>query len=137
VWILQTFVAIVGGLYTRWFHRWALLAGWAAAMAWGTITAYQQKVPNTKVRLVNGSPVTEVHGQRHFGLSVANFPFTHTTVYIAISALVINIVIAVALTVVFRLVKAPSGVDRTEPDDYHADAVALPEPVEAEVAGVR
>ena len=29
VWILQTFPAIVFGLYTRWFHRWALLAGWA------------------------------------------------------------------------------------------------------------
>ncbi len=26
VWILQTIVAIVAGLYTRWFHRWALLA---------------------------------------------------------------------------------------------------------------
>ncbi len=31
VWILQTFPAIVAGLYTRWFHRWALLLGWAAA----------------------------------------------------------------------------------------------------------
>ena len=29
VWILQTFPAIVVGLYTRWFHRWALLVGWA------------------------------------------------------------------------------------------------------------
>ncbi|HEY1621980.1 MAG TPA: sodium:solute symporter, partial [Streptosporangiaceae bacterium] len=29
VWILQTFPAIVGGLYTRWLHRWALLLGWA------------------------------------------------------------------------------------------------------------
>ncbi len=36
VWILQTFPAIVVGLYTRWFHRWALLAGWAAAMVYGT-----------------------------------------------------------------------------------------------------
>ena len=31
IWILQTFPAIVVGLYTRWFHRWALLAGWAVA----------------------------------------------------------------------------------------------------------
>ena len=29
IWILQTFPAIVVGLFTRWFHRWALLAGWA------------------------------------------------------------------------------------------------------------
>ena len=27
VWILQTFPAIVIGLYTRWFHRWALVIG--------------------------------------------------------------------------------------------------------------
>ena len=29
VWILQTLPAIVIGLYTRWLHRWALVAGWA------------------------------------------------------------------------------------------------------------
>ena len=29
IWILQTFPAIVFSLYTRWFHKWALLAGWA------------------------------------------------------------------------------------------------------------
>ena len=30
IWILQTFPAIVIGLYTRWFHRIALIIGWAA-----------------------------------------------------------------------------------------------------------
>ena len=30
IWILQTFPALVGGLFTRWFHRYALLAGWLA-----------------------------------------------------------------------------------------------------------
>ena len=121
VWILQTFLAIVGGLYTRWFHRWALLVGWAAAMVWGTVTAYRQTVPNTKVKLVDGKPVTELHGTRHFGASIANFPFTHTTMYIAISALVINVVIAVVLTLLFRALKAPEGADATEPDDYYSD----------------
>ncbi len=28
VWILQIFPMLVVGLYTRWFHRWALLTGW-------------------------------------------------------------------------------------------------------------
>ena len=28
IWILQVFATIVFGLFTRWFHRWALLAGW-------------------------------------------------------------------------------------------------------------
>ncbi|MEV7028290.1 monocarboxylate uptake permease MctP, partial [Kitasatospora sp. NPDC093558] len=45
VWILQTFPALVGGLFTRWFHRWALLAGWAAGMAYGTWTAYGVATP--------------------------------------------------------------------------------------------
>jgi solute:Na+ symporter, SSS family len=121
VWILQTFIAIVGGLYTRWFHRWALLIAWATAMVWGTVTAYRQTVPNTKVKLVDGKPVIQLHGTRHFGASIANFPFTHTTMYIAISALAINIVIAVVLTVVFRALKAPEGADATEPDDYYSD----------------
>jgi len=40
IWILQTFPAIVFGLYTRWFHRWALVAGWAVGMGYGTVTAY-------------------------------------------------------------------------------------------------
>ena len=35
IWILQTFPAIVIGLYTRWFHRIALIIGWAAGMAYG------------------------------------------------------------------------------------------------------
>ena len=43
VWILQTLVAIVAGLYTRWFDRWALLAGWAVGMVYGTVVAYQQR----------------------------------------------------------------------------------------------
>src|ERR1700678_613300 len=32
VWIIQTFPAVVIGLYTRWFHRFALITGWAGAM---------------------------------------------------------------------------------------------------------
>ena len=39
VWILQTLPAIVFGLYTRWLHRWALLAGWLAGMVAGTLIA--------------------------------------------------------------------------------------------------
>ena len=40
LWILQTLPAIVFGLFTRWFHRWALLAGWAVGMIYGTVVAY-------------------------------------------------------------------------------------------------
>ncbi len=36
VWILQTLPTLVFALYTRWFHRWALLIGWAVGMGYGT-----------------------------------------------------------------------------------------------------
>ena len=107
IWILQTFPAIVFGLYTRWFHRWALLAGWAVGMIYGTWTAYN---------VLN--PVTG----KHFGGAVAELPIVGGRVYIALTAFVINLVIAAVLTVVLRAMKAPEGVDRTEPSDFLADA---------------
>jgi solute:Na+ symporter, SSS family len=105
VWILQTFPAIVAGLYTRWFHRWALLLAWAVAMVYGTVTAYRTASPT----------------QQHFGGSVANFPFTHTGVYIALTAFVINVVVAVLATLVLRALKVPDGEDSTRREDYTAD----------------
>jgi SSS family solute:Na+ symporter len=105
VWILQTFPAIVVGLYTRWFHRWAVLAGWAAGMAYGTVVAYQQ-----------ASPV-----QAHFGSPLAFFPGTSTKVYIAASAFLINLLVTVVLTVVLRALKVDPGIDQTAEADYTAD----------------
>src|SRR3954469_16738332 len=79
VWILQTFPAIVVGLYTRWFHRWALLVGWAAGMAYGTWTAYGQASPT----------------QSHFGSPLAEFPWTSTKVYIAATAFLLNLLVTI------------------------------------------
>jgi SSS family solute:Na+ symporter len=107
VWILQTMPSIVVGLYTRWMHRWALLAGWAVGMVYGTVTAYN--VP------VVGDPGS------HFGGPLATVPFTDTKGYIALTAFALNLVVAVVGTAVLRAVKAPSGLDHTRPDDYHAD----------------
>ena len=106
IWILQTFPAIVVGLYTRWFHRWALLAGWAVAMVFGTIEARNVINPATK---------------KHFGGALANIPFTHTQVYIALTAFVINLIVVIVLTVLFRALKVPDGVDSTHHTDYVAD----------------
>jgi solute:Na+ symporter, SSS family len=106
VWILQTFPAIVFGLYTRWFHRWALLGGWAVAMVYGTVTAYQQVNPNTG---------------KHFGSSVGPIDVIGQSGYIALTAFVINVIVAVVLTLVFRALKAPEGGDVTLPEDYRAD----------------
>jgi SSS family solute:Na+ symporter len=127
VWILQTFLAIVAGLFTRWFHKYALLAGWAVGMVYGTIVSYQQKVPNIVTRLVDGQPQVTQNGERHFGSSLAEFPFTDTKVYIALTALLLNVIVAVAITLFLRAINTPSGSDHTTPDDYYADqGVELP-----------
>ena len=108
VWILQTMVALVAGLYTRWFHRWALLLGWAAGIVYGTVAAYHQASKTTA----------------HFGSSLDEFPFTHTKVYIAITALALNLLVAIVVTIALRIVRAPAGVDATAPEDYYSDATS-------------
>jgi SSS family solute:Na+ symporter len=105
VWMLQTFPAIVVGLFTRWFHRWALLAGWAAAMVYGTVLAYRQPGPT----------------QSHFGSPLALFPGSETKVYIAVLAFGLNLVVTIALTVVCRALRVTDGIDQTQPSDYTAD----------------
>lgn len=106
VWILQTLPAIVIGLYTRWMHRWALFAGWAVGMAWGTWLAYGVESPT----------------QDHFGGPLVTFPGTDTQVYIALVAFLVNLLVAIVLTVVFRAIRLAEGVDRTRAQDYYADA---------------
>ncbi|MFC5908293.1 monocarboxylate uptake permease MctP [Streptacidiphilus monticola] len=108
IWILQTFPAIVGGLFFRWFHRWALLAGWAAGMAYGTWTAYGVHAA--------GKP------HSHFGGSAANIPLIGQTGYIGVTALVLNLLVTVVLTVVLRAVKAGDKPDETRPEDYLVEA---------------
>ena len=107
VWILQTLPAIVIGLYTRWLHRTALLVGWAAGMAYGTWLAYGVPLP--------GDPGS------HFGGPLVMFPGTQTKVYIALVAFLLNLLVAVVLTVVLRAMKIDPGTDQTHADDYLAD----------------
>ncbi len=107
VWILQTLPAIVIGLYTRWMHRTALLAGWAAGMAYGTWLAY-------------GVPVVGDPGS-HFGGPLVMFPGTQTKVYIALVAFLLNLLVSVVLTVVLKAMNVDPGTDETHVDDYLAD----------------
>jgi len=106
IWILQTLPPIVFGLFTRWFHRWALLAGWAAGMLYGTITAY------------GGCTACTV---RPFGNSLSVVPWLGKAGYIGITSLLLNLMVLVVLTVVFRALKLPNGSDVTQPSDYFAD----------------
>ena len=108
IWVLQTFPAIVISLYTRWFHRAALIIGWAVAMVYGTVQAYR----------------TPGGGQAHFGAS-ATPVFGHVT-YIAIAALILNLAVSAVLTVFFRFSGLQDGYDATKPSDYVADPVPTP-----------
>ncbi|HMD94891.1 MAG TPA: hypothetical protein VKG80_19845 [Trebonia sp.] len=115
VWILQVFPMVVGGLYTRWFHRWALLAGWLAGMIYGTIAAYNVKNATTS----------------HWAAS-SDIVFGHT-VYIGLTALIINAVVAVVLTLILKATKIPEGADETLPHQYTADPEDAPAPQPAGV----
>jgi solute:Na+ symporter, SSS family len=118
IWILQTFPAIVGGLFTRWFHRYALLAGWATGMIFGTIAAYKVATPTTS----------------HWAGSVDTI-WGHTF-YIGLSAIVLNLVVAVVLTLIFRAVRVPEGTDETSPLEYRADPPAASASAPAGASGV-
>ena len=116
VWILQTFPAIVIGLYTGWFHRTALIVGWAVGMIYGTWTAWN----NPKI----GDPGS------HFGSPLDPFlsvPWSDTflpfeaLVYIGFTAFLLNLVVTVVLSAILRALRVPGGVDQTSPADYHAD----------------
>jgi len=108
IWVMQTFPALVFGLYTRWFHRRALLVGWFVGMVYGTATSYFVPAP--------GKPGT------HFGGQIAEIPMLGEAGYIALTAFALNVLVAVVLTPIFRSFKMAEGVDETNPSDYEADA---------------
>ena len=94
---------LVGGLYTRWFHRWALVPGWLAGMIAGTLAAYNTATPTTS-HWASSSDIL-------FGF----------TIYIGISAFILNLAIAVIVTLVLRAFRVPEGPDETRPHDFTAD----------------
>ncbi|MFI6890013.1 monocarboxylate uptake permease MctP [Streptosporangium canum] len=109
--ILQTLPSVALGLYTRWFHRVGLIAGWAGGMAAGMLLLYNI-----------GNPVT---GKLHFAGSA--FPLeklgldTKMTIYAGVLALAVNLIVAAAGTLIARGAKASEGDDATRPDHYLAD----------------
>ena len=118
--ILMTLPAVAIALYTRWFHRWALIAGWAAGMAWGMYLLYQ--IPNPS------------NGKQHFGGSAlaldklsffgwAPWDGSRVQIYVGFVALILNIVVCVVATFVLRAIGTPEGRDHTTGADYHATRV--------------
>jgi SSS family solute:Na+ symporter len=98
VWVLQTFPALIGGLYTRWAHRYALLAGWAAGMATGTWMWFKLDFKSTVFPLHIGG--TAVPG------------------YAALWALAVNVAVVAAATLVLRAGGVDAGTDATAAGDY-------------------
>lgn len=88
VWILQTLPAVALGLWWRWLHRMAVLAGWAAGMLSGTLL----------VATGGFSSVVALGGVQ---------------VYAALVALGVNLAVAVALTPVMDRARLGRGVDVT------------------------
>jgi len=108
VWILQTLPAVYLGLYTNWFHRWALIAGWACGMIAGTEMFVSQ----------NFKTIFPLH-----------FGGLNISIYAGIAALIINLILVTLLTLVCRIVGVPTGNDPTSPADYEEMLETPPTPL--------
>lgn len=98
IWIAQLFPSVVCGVFTRWLHPWALLAGWTAGMASGSSMA---------IALGLKSSVYSLH---LFGQSYA--------MYAAVPALLLNLAISVAMTPLCRRFVMRQQVDTTDASAY-------------------
>ena len=98
IWMAQLFPAVVVGVFTRWLHPWALLAGWAAGMASGTGMAWALGLKSSVYPL-------HLAGETY-------------RMYAAVPALLLNLALAAALTIVFRVAGIESGADGTDATAY-------------------
>jgi SSS family solute:Na+ symporter len=98
IWIAQLFPAVVIGIFSRWFHPWALLAGWAAGMGAGTAMV---------ISLGMKSSVYPLH---LFGQTYA--------MYAAVPALLLNLLVALVLTLAFRMARVGVSTDVTDASAY-------------------
>jgi SSS family solute:Na+ symporter len=102
IWMGQLFPSVVVGVFTRWFHPWALFAGWVAGMASGTAMA---------AALGLKSSVYPLHLPSLLGGGTY-------AMYAAVPALMLNLVVSVLLTFGFRAVKLDAGSDVTDAAAY-------------------
>lgn len=98
IWIGQLFPSVVCGAYTRWFHPYALLAGWCAGMYSGTAMA---------AALDLKSSVYPLH-----------FAGGTYAMYAAVPALLLNLGVSALLTPIFRAIHLNPGSDQTLASDY-------------------
>ncbi len=98
IWILQTMPSVMIGLYTRWFHRTALLLGWVAGMAVGTLMA-----------------IAEAFKSSVYPLQIGHLVLPG---YAAVWAVLANLIVTVVFTAVFRASHVNAGTDHTVQHDY-------------------
>jgi SSS family solute:Na+ symporter len=116
--ILQTLPAVALGLYTRWFHAKALIAGWCAGMAVGLWALYQ--IPQKLFNADGTVTLTKEHfGGSAFPLSELGFD-TKTTIYVGAIAIGVNLLVCVLGTLAMRG-RVDDGFDLTSPLDYTAE----------------
>jgi SSS family solute:Na+ symporter len=98
VWILQTLPAVFLALFVPWLDRWAVAAGWAAGMAWGT---------DLLVQLAFKSSLYPFHVAGHVW-----------DLYVGAAALVANLLVVLVGTGLLRLVRAPGHRQILTPADF-------------------
>jgi SSS family solute:Na+ symporter len=109
--ILQTLPSVALGLFTRWFHRTALIAGWVAGMGLGLWMLYQ--IPNAATKRAH-------FGGSAFALSEWGFD-TKKTIYVGFVAVLVNLAVAAIVTLILRATSVADGGDDTTREDYFAD----------------
>jgi SSS family solute:Na+ symporter len=133
--ILQTLPSVALGLYTRWLHRGGLVAGWVAGMTAGLLMVYN--IP----KLNPDGTVARAHfGGSSFPLSELGLD-SKSAVYAGLLALLVNLVVAVVVTLILRAMNVDDGVDGTAETDYTAEREDptvrdLPDPLASAPPGV-
>ncbi|MFT3928739.1 MAG: sodium:solute symporter [Spongiibacteraceae bacterium] len=98
VWMIQTFPAIIIGLYTRWFDHRGLLLGWLTG-------------------IVSGTWMAATLGFKSSAYPLEIFGYTITG-YAAFYALILNFAVAIVVTLIARALKLPTSHDATTESDY-------------------
>ena len=137
--ILQTLPAVALGLYTRWFHRGGLVAGWVAGMVVGPLDALRDPEDREERDHGRGRVVKAHFGGSAFALSKLGFD-TKATIYPGLVAVLVNLLVVVVVTLVLRAMKVADGVDGTAETDYTAEREDptvrdLPDPLESDAPG--
>ncbi len=104
IWIIQTLPAVFLGLYTNWFHRRALALGLVGGLLTGTLM------------IVARGFVSSIFPISLGGLNIS--------MYAAVPALIVNLLLSVALTLLFRMLGVSNGRDNTTSADFEAHPVS-------------